>query len=87
MEENAEAVRVNTAGHDVIDENNMFNGYVDKREKVLDARDYELRTTTKFTVYSGIWKLERLVSPRASYTQNMETEFFKIPGQIYLIYK
>ena len=53
MEENAEAVRVNI--HEVIDENNMFNGYVDTLKKALDVvRDYELRTTTKFTVYKKI---------------------------------
>ena len=36
----------------VIDENNPFFGYVSTLERALEiVRDYELKTTTKFTVY------------------------------------
>ena len=57
----------------VIDENNPFFGYVRTLERALEiVRDYELKTTTKFTVYKKRRTLELLESSRA---QNMQTVF------------
>ena len=64
----------------------MFNGYVDKLEKVLGVRDYELRTTKK--IYRRQRHLEFGTVGKihvASYKQNIENRIFQNSNN--LIYK